>query len=204
VLSSKFGIGGATYRTGTDKPVLVTTVFGGCYRRDVFERIGLFNEKLVSSSDMDFNTRLKKAGGKTLLIPDVKVYYHYAETNYKKFMRNNFRNGYWTVNPMRFVGYIPVTFRHLVPLFFVSGIIGAAILSLVTIWFLWILAAVMGIYMLAAWYFSSRYMRKGLHYFIALPFFFFSLHCAYGMGSLYALPRVILHKIAGIFKKSKA
>jgi len=201
VLSSKFGIGGATYRTGTDKPTLVTTVFGGCYRRDVFERIGLFNEKLISSSDMDFNTRLKKIGGKTLLIPNVKVYYHYAETNYKKFIKNNFRNGYWSVNPIKYLDYIPVALRHLIPLIFVSGIFGAAVLSIFSIYFLWILAAAFGIYLLAAYYFASKYINKGLKYFLALPFFFFSLHFSYGLGSLKALVEVVFYKLAHIFKK---
>ncbi|HNW98550.1 MAG TPA: glycosyltransferase family 2 protein [Bacteroidales bacterium] len=201
VLSSKFGIGGATYRTGTDKPVLTTTVFGGCYRRDVFERIGLFNEKLISSSDMDFNTRLKKIGGKTLLIPYVKVTYHYAETNYKKFIKNNFRNGFWSVNPIKFVNYIPVSFRHLIPLFFVSGIIGASVLSVFSYYFLWLLILVMGIYVLAAFYFSLKYIKKGFNYFLVLPCFFFSLHFSYGLGSLLALMSVIVFKISGIFKK---
>lgn len=201
VLSSKFGIGGAMYRTGTDKPVLVTTVFGGCYRRNVFERIGLFNEKLVSSSDIDFNTRLKRVGGKTLLIPNVKVFYHYAETNYKKFIKNNFRNGFWTVNPIKFVNYIPVTFRHLVPLFFVSGILGASVLSIFSIYFLWALIFALGVYLLGEFYFSFKFVKKGLKYVCVLPFFFFSLHFAYGMGSLYALAEVVLYKISGIFKK---
>jgi glycosyltransferase involved in cell wall biosynthesis len=200
VLSSKFGIGGATYRTGTDKPVLVTTVFGGCYRRDVFERIGLFNEKLISSSDMDFNTRLKKIGGKVLLIPNVKVLYHYAETNYQKFIKNNFRNGFSTLNPLKFINYIPVSLHQLIPLLFVTGIIGASILSFFSNYFLWLLIFVLGVYFFVAFYFSFKFINKGIQYFLALPFFFFSLHFSYGLGSLIALISVLSFKITGIFK----
>jgi glycosyltransferase involved in cell wall biosynthesis len=194
VLSSKFGIGGATYRTGTDKPVFVETVFGGCYRRSVFERIGLFNEELVSSSDMDFNTRLKKIGGKILLIPTAKVYYYYAETNFKKFIRNNFRNGFWTINPLQFVDYIPVALRHLVPLFFVSGIICGVILSVISFYFLCLFLLVSGIYLTAAWYFSFKYRKDGLKYAIILPFFFFSLHFSYGLGSFVGMIKVLFSK----------
>jgi hypothetical protein len=193
-LSSTFGIGGATYRTGTDKPVLVSTVFGGCYRRDVFDRIGLFNEDLVSSSDIDFNTRLKRIGGKTLLTPEIKVFYHYAETNYKKFLKNNFRNGFWTINPLQFVDYIPVRPRHLVPFAFVSGIFGAAILSFFSVYFLWLLAGVMGIYIITAHYFALKHTREGIKYFFILPFFFFSLHFSYGLGSLTGLINVLFSK----------
>ena len=64
VLSSSFGVGNSTFRTGTDKITEVDTVFGGCYARRVFDKIGLFNESLVSSSDMDYNTRLKNSGGR--------------------------------------------------------------------------------------------------------------------------------------------
>lgn len=194
VLSSTFGIGGATYRTGTDKPVIVSTVFGGCYRRDVFDRIGMFNEELISSSDIDFNTRLKRIGGKTLLTPEIKVFYHYAETNFKKFIRNNFRNGFWTINPMQFVDYVPVRPRHLVPLAFVSGITGAALLSIFSVYFLWILAAVMGIYLLAAHYFALKHIREGIKYFFILPSFFLSLHLSYGIGSLAGFFNVLFSK----------
>lgn len=194
VLSSVFGIGGAAYRTGTDKPILVTTVFGGCYKRDVFERIGLFNEDLVSSSDIDFNTRLKRIGGKTLLIPNVKVYYYYAETNFKKFIKNNFRNGYWSVNSLKFIKHIPVTFRHLVPLFFVIGIFGLLFLSVFSVYFLWILIFVLTLYLSIAHYFSFKFINKGIKYFLFLPYFFFSLHFSYGLGSFYALISVFLSK----------
>ncbi|MFH0896403.1 MAG: glycosyltransferase family 2 protein [Bacteroidota bacterium] len=194
VLSSKFGIGGAAYRTGTDKPILVTTVFGGCYKRSVFDRIGLFNEDLISSSDIDFNTRLKRSGGKTLLIPNIKVSYYYAETNFKKFTKNNLRNGFWTVNPLKFVKNVSVTFRHLVPFIFVSGIISALLLSLLSVFFLWILLSVLGIYLIVAYYFSFKSLKHGLKYVLILPFFFFSLHLSYGLGSLVALLKVLFSR----------
>jgi GT2 family glycosyltransferase len=47
---------------------LVDTVFGGCYKKEIFEKIGLFNKNLVGSQDMEFNLRLQKAGGKILLV----------------------------------------------------------------------------------------------------------------------------------------
>jgi glycosyltransferase involved in cell wall biosynthesis len=194
VLSSTFGIGTASYRTGTDKPLLVTTVFGGCYRRNVFENIGLFNEDLISSSDIDFNVRLKNYGGKTLLIPNVKVLYYYAETNFKKFIKNNLRNGFWTINPLKFVDYIPVTLRHLIPLIFVLGIIGALILSFFSIYFLWLLLFVLGLYLIIAIAFSFKKITESVSLFLMLPVFYLSLHFSYGLGSLYGLFKVLLSK----------
>jgi len=41
-LSNPFGVGNSTFRTGSDKIINADTVFGGCYKRDVFDRVGLF------------------------------------------------------------------------------------------------------------------------------------------------------------------
>ena len=203
VLSSKFGIGGASYRTGTDKPILVTTVFGGCYRRSVFEKIGLFNEDLISSSDIDFNVRLKRKGCKTLLIPDVKVLYYCAETNFKKFIQNNLRNGFWTIYPLKFVDYIPVTLRHLIPLFFVMGIFGTLLLSCFSIYFIWLLLFVLGLYLIVSITFSLQKIKEGIGLFLILPLVYFSLHFSYGLGSLYGLFKVLLSKQFYIMHFSK-
>ena len=45
-LSDPFGVGNSAFRIGTQQARWVDTVFGGCYKREVFEKIGLFNETL--------------------------------------------------------------------------------------------------------------------------------------------------------------
>ena len=78
-LSSSFGVGNAKYRTkGSEKKKeaeYVDTGAYGCYKKSVFENVGLFNENLSRGQDMEFNLRLKMAGGKTILVPDALVYY---------------------------------------------------------------------------------------------------------------------------------
>lgn len=86
VLSSCFGAF-SFFRVGSKKPKEVDTVFGGCYKKQVFDRIGLFNESLIRSQDMEFNLRLKKAGGKIILHPEIKSYY-YPKTNLRDFLRH--------------------------------------------------------------------------------------------------------------------
>src|SRR5438445_576499 len=68
-LAHPFGIGNARFRLGTDEPRDVDTVPFGCFRRDVFERVGLFDEELVRNQDDEFNFRLLRAGGRVLLVP---------------------------------------------------------------------------------------------------------------------------------------
>jgi len=38
-LSSPFGTGGSHFRTGSEKPRWVDTVFGGCYKKEIFKTI---------------------------------------------------------------------------------------------------------------------------------------------------------------------
>lgn len=193
-LSSSFGVGNATFRTGSEDVKEVDTVFGGCYKRKVFETIGLFNENLVSSSDMDFNVRLKKKGGKILLDPQIKVNY-YTRNSFNKFIRNNYRNGFWAIFPIKFVNYIPVKLRHFIPLFFFTGLIGGMIISLFFPDFIWFIFAILILYFLAAFYSSINFLSKGVKYFLFLPCLFFLLHISYGLGSFVGITKVIASKI---------
>jgi succinoglycan biosynthesis protein ExoA len=75
-LTSGFGVGNARYRFRTGRAGWVDTVFGGCWRREVFERIGTFNANLARSQDIEFNQRLRKAGGRIWMTPDAVTYYY--------------------------------------------------------------------------------------------------------------------------------
>ena len=73
VLTHRFGVGDSHFRTGSDQARWVDTVFGGCWPREVFTRVGGFNEQLVRTQDMEFNLRLGRAGGRILLAPDLEM-----------------------------------------------------------------------------------------------------------------------------------
>ena len=72
-MSSRFGIGGAAFRTGGAG--LVDTVAFGAYRRDVFDRIGGFAEDIEKGEDDEFNYRLLDHGGRILLAPEIRATY---------------------------------------------------------------------------------------------------------------------------------
>jgi len=190
VLSSSFGVGNSTFRTGSEKIAEVDTVFGGCYRKSVFGRIGNFNENLISTSDMEFNKRLKKSGGKIYLVPEIITTY-YTRTSFKKFIMNNFRNGFWAIYPLRFVDDIPVSLRHFIPLFFLLGIIGGVILSYVALVFLYILTATLTLYLLVSFIASLKFIKHGVIYILIIPFLFPLLHLSYGLGSFNALIKLL-------------
>jgi glycosyltransferase involved in cell wall biosynthesis len=185
VLTHRFGVGNSRFRTGAEKPVWVDTVFGGCWPREVFTRIGLFNERLERSQDLEFNLRLRRAGGKILLAPDIESCY-YARTTLKSFWRHNWINGVWAVLPFAYAQGMPVRWRHLVPLAFVISL--AVSPKLVGIAYL---CASLVVSIHTAW--KQRSLRLAL----LLPAAFASLHLAYGAGSLWGLGRAIVAACRG-------
>ena len=71
--SAVLGGGARWHNPDYDGPA--DTVFGGIYRREVFERIGLFDEQFVRNQDDEFNLRLTRAGGTIWQSPKLKSWY---------------------------------------------------------------------------------------------------------------------------------
>jgi len=180
-LTHPFGVGPSRFRTSSPKPGeeprWVDTVFGGCWRREVFERVGRFNERLVRGQDMEFNQRLRRAGGKILLAPEL-VSEYYARAELGSFARHNWTNGVWAVLPFAYSRGAPVRARHLAPLALVLAL-------LMTPW----TAAVYSAANLAA---SAQvaWRERNWRYLAQMPLVFASLHLPYGAGSLWGALRV--------------
>ncbi len=191
-LGHRFGIGNAQYRLRPSAPMEVDTVPFGCYRRDVFDRVGPFNEDLRRGQDMEFNLRLRAAGGRIVLLPDVVCHYHPRAT-LGAFSRHNFWNGIWVFYPMRF-GRIAFSARHLVPGLFVATLVGSGALG--AVWYpAWALtAAAAGSYVVASVASSLTAAWRGRDWALALtlPLVFASLHGGYGLGTLVGLLRVVI------------
>jgi len=195
-LSHRFGVGNSYFRVMPKEPKWVDTVFGGCYRREVFDRVGLFNENLVRGQDMEFNLRLKKAGGKTLLVPDI-VSYYYARSDLKSFWKHNWVNGVWAILPFLYSPIMPVSWRHLVPLVFVIGLLGSVLLGFAWAPFFYLFLIILGSYGLAnlGASFQIALEKRNLKYFVVMPFVFGALHFSYGLGSLYGFLRVLSSRL---------
>lgn len=184
-LTHRFGVGGSTFRLGSGGPRWVDTVFGGCYRREVFDRVGLFNENLTRSQDMEFNLRLRRAGLRTLLVPTIRSTYH-ARTRPLEFLSYNWSNGIWAILPFLYSEGAGVSLRHLVPLAFAlaltAGVLAAPFLAAGR----WLLAAIGVAYVAAALTASAdvAWRRRDARFLVLMPFTFAALHLSYGFGSL--------------------
>ena len=118
-VSHRFAAGDAHYRTGSARVREVESVFGGCYRREVFDRIGLFNERLVRTQDRELNRRLRAAGGRIVLDPAVRCTY-FPRTDARAYWRWTWEGACWLFVARRFTDTPMVSWRNLVPLSLVA------------------------------------------------------------------------------------
>ncbi len=192
VLSNKFGTGNSYFRTGSEKPRFVDTVFGGCYKKEVFKKIGLYNEGLARSQDMELNMRLKKAGGKILLAPDI-VGYYYPKSTLMGFLRHNIIDGIWAVYPLKF-GAPLFGLRHFIPLFFISALLASVVISIFLRPFISVFLGILLLYFIVSLFFAFLIAVKEKN-FVLTPFLFLAFafrHFGYGLGSIIGFIKLII------------
>lgn len=182
-LSHPFGVGNSYFRIGSTEPRYVDTVPFGCYKKEVFQRIGCFDEELVRNQDDEFNMRLVKRGGKILLRPEI-VSNYFARNSLLKLWRMYFQYGYFKPLVLQKVGIV-LTGRQLIPSVFIGVLISSGILSLLVASLSWMFFGPLLVYIFAEIVFSvPTAFRKGFKYLLVLPMAFVTLHLSYGLGYL--------------------
>ena len=142
---NRFSLGGSRFHYATEEQE-TDSVYMGTYAKQVFSRVGLFDEELVRNQDDEFNYRLRSAGGRVMLVPGIRsTYYNRATPG--GLWRQYFQYGLWKV---RVIQKLPgqVRLRHLVPSGFVSSLLIAAVLSAVWVESAFALAALAALYVL--------------------------------------------------------
>jgi succinoglycan biosynthesis protein ExoA len=188
-MSSPFGVGDAVFRYSEQEQYVDTLAFGA-YRRDVFERVGLFDEELVGSEDDEFNYRLRSQGGKLFLAPAIRSFY-YGRSSFGDLCRQYFAYGRGKVRVMRrHPGQTRL--RHLIPSLFVLCLLVSGVLGLFSPWFALLFGVVAACYVLASLLFALRIAsREGWRYLPLLLLAFACLHLSYGTGFLVGVVRFL-------------
>lgn len=184
MLKTPLGVGNATYRL-TQQDGYVDTVPFGCFRRELFDRIGGFDERMTRNQDNELNFRIRKNGGKIYLNHNIRVLYYCRDTM-RGIMRMGYMNGKWNVITMTLVpGSMGV--RHFVPLAFVLSTIGLLLLTLLTgsMFFGGLLLLEWGAYLLLDGFYSYTIAKeKGWRFLPVELILYPAFHFAYGFGSL--------------------
>ena len=187
VMSDKFGVGNSTFRTGSDKEYLeADTVPFGAYKSFVFDKIGLYNEKLARVQDIELNKRLKHAGGKIYLVPSIHCTY-IPRDNYKAFYKNRYQTGYWVIKTCfitKTLGNLGL--RHFIPAGFVLSLILPLILCLLW-WPFVLLSAFVALLYTGVMLMRSIQINDEKTSVWSLFKAFCCIHFSYGLGSLAAL-----------------
>ena len=121
--SSPFGVGGARFHYSEGEE-WVDTVYLGAWRKQTFDRIGLFDEELVRDQDDELNYRLLDRGGRILLSPRIRSSYTVRGTP-RSLWRQYFQYGFWKVRVMQ-KHPRQVRLRQLAPPVFVAALILSA------------------------------------------------------------------------------
>lgn len=190
------GVGDAMYRLNA-KAGAVDTVPFGSFRRTLIDKIGAFDEALLSNEDYEFNTRVRESGGTVWLDPSIRSVY-FSRSTLGKLAAQYWRYGYWKLKMLKRYPHT-LRWRQGLPPLFVLSLIVFIVLSLFVGLARYILAAQLLIYFtllgLAGLKLSIE-KRKGI-YILGLPLAIMTMHFAWGAGFLWSfitsLPTVRKH-----------
>jgi succinoglycan biosynthesis protein ExoA len=202
-LGSPFGVGGARYRYATEGGA-VDTVNYGAYRRAVFDRIGGFDEAMDNVEDDEFNYRLRAAGGRLYLCPEIRCRYR-VRPSILALARQYARYGYPKIRVLRRHPR-QMRPRQFAPAALVGALLFAGLAATCSPWARRLAGLLLGAYALASLAVSIRLAsRHGWRYLPLLPAAFAALHLSYGAASLTgALRFLLLPSLLGRAEASEA
>jgi len=191
--SHPLGVGDAHYRY-TSHSQAVDTVPFFAFHRGLINRIGKYDESLLTNEDYEFNVRIRQSGGTVWLDPDIRSTY-YARSTLDALARQYWRYGFWKG---RMLLRYPRTirWRQALPPAFIASIIGLSLLSL------WIplarlfLVAIILVYVAVlsiagVW---ESYKKKQLPLLITLPLAIVTMHLSWGIALWWSLIKFITAK----------
>ena len=191
VLSSSFGMGNSYFRVGAKDVMEVDTVPFGCFHREIFDRIGYFDEELIRNQDDEFNGRIIKNGGKIYLLPHLVIDY-YARDSIKKVYKMFYQYGLFKPLVNKKLGS-PATIRQFFPLLFVLGLLLGPFTFFISRWFVLVYLAVILLYFSLATYYSFKDSHS-LKQVIIQDGIYFVVHFGYGWGYLVGLFKLLFKK----------
>lgn len=92
--SSIFGTGGTASRRNLIKPVRVAHAVMSCYNRSVWQRVGGYDESLLTNEDFDFDYRATKRGATVLALPSPE-FQLMARSTLRGLAAQRWRYGWW-------------------------------------------------------------------------------------------------------------
>lgn len=182
ILTSPFGVGNSGFRTGIKEGYVETVPFGA-FRRELFQRVGLYNEKLVRNQDNELNARIRQAGGRIFQTPALSTEYH-PVAGFWKLLRVTYRTSQWHLFSMKENPHA-MSLRHLAPGVFVLALAATLLASAFSHLALLGLAIALVSYLFIGFCIAGlRSHQYGYGISLVLPLACLCFHLSYGAGTL--------------------
>ena len=179
-------VGDAMYRH-TKRAAEVDTVPFGSFKRQLLDRVGYFNEKLLTNEDYEFNVRVKKAGGRIWLDPSIRSIY-FARSTLMELARQYWRYGFWKWRMLR-DNPKTLRWRQALPPLFVLSLVGLGMLSFFFPLARWLLMGELILYfftLILAGAFTA-FRQKKFHLLPGLVLVIPVMHISWGGGFLWSM-----------------
>ena len=179
------GVGDAMYRLNA-KAGAVDTVPFGSFRRELIQRIGAFDETLLSNEDYEFNTRVRESGGTVWLDPAIRSVY-FSRSTFGKLAAQYWRYGFWKFKMLKRYPHT-LRWRQALPPVFVLILLTLSVLSLGTPIARYLLALQLFSYFFVLGLAGLRLAMKTRKGFLiwGLPLAIATMHIAWGAGFLWS------------------
>jgi glycosyltransferase involved in cell wall biosynthesis len=196
--SHPFGVGGSMHKIGASKIMETDTVPFGCYKREIFDKTGLFDTDLVRNQDDEFNGRLLNLGGKIYLIPQVIINYTARDT-LCKMRKMYYQYGLYKPLVNKKLG-APATVRQFFPILFLLGLTIGGVVCMIWPLLLHFYTSVLLLYLFIGIVVGSMGAIRTHQPLLALlmPYVFFNIHMSYGIGYLVGIFNVLGKKTAQV------
>ena len=183
VEENMFGSGIADYRKKTTKKY-VSSVFQGMYKKSIFDKIGLLDEKVGRVEDNELHYRIRKNGYNIRYSNDI-LSYQYTRPTLKRMLKQKYSNGYW-IGKVSHVYPKAFSIFHFVPLAFVLAIIFSLCMIPITSIFIVLLSSIYFLFTILITIMTIINNKFNITI-LLMPIILFLIHVYYGVGTLVGL-----------------
>ncbi len=189
-LNHPFGTGNPRYRR-RDAATESDTIYLGAYDMDWLRRVDGWDDAFIANEDYELNARLRKAGAKLLVAPDVRVQY-IARDHLKTLARQYASYGFWRCITWR-KHPDAMRPRHLAPALLLAFLVVTALLAPLTSWPFVLLAT---LYLLVVTLVAVRLAwRHGWSLFPRIWLAFPVIHFSWGAGFWWSVMKGCGHSL---------
>jgi succinoglycan biosynthesis protein ExoA len=182
------GVGDARYRIGGQAQEVDTVPFGSFYKETI-EKIGNYNETLLTNEDYELNVRIIKSGGKVWFDPEIHCLY-FSPAKFTNLAKQYARYGFWKV---RMLVLHPETlrWRQALPPVFILSILILFLAGFFVASFWWLLVLELACYLFVLVGSSLKLTLRERKLFLTggIPLAIMIMHACWGSAFLWSLIR---------------